>query len=557
MFAAAFLVALDSEAASAAPPPGVLVDGSAWLQGKGVDVRGGGGQWQCVELPQMRLYPKFGWPRVYAAGNEGAAYIPEGSPGLVRHNPGSGYRPVPGDLIIENPTSKNPYGHVAVVDRTEGNTIHAVEQNASSTGRHTYAYNNSHYSGGYGTVKAVLHAPQNHFKNPGDNVAANTQMLENASFEAGSHGWKRINKPSKTNFVVYNKANKAHNGSRYLETNTSASGGSVGQDVPTPVKANRFYRLRVWVWAARPASVRAQLWAIGGTAESAHTTVKVPSGWSPVDVLLRPTRNHSKLRAELYMLTTGVNVRLDDASLKWSSSKPDVLSKNPTGGIDAASSPSPGSVRVRGWALDSSSPAESVRITAYLGAKAGQAGAERRNLGRAAAKRSGLPGWAGPNHGFDARFDTGRSGRVVVHLYAENIGEGSRSYLGARTVEVAAAPTVADGSKGSPVPGNRMPRGAIALSVTDGRGYGLLGWAVDPDTGAPVRMRIRINGVVARESDWNYTWADMPAHTGVGRTESLLFLARLEPGENTICLDGLDASGGGWEQLDCRTHLVK
>jgi hypothetical protein len=155
---------------SQASPAGVLIPGGAWLQGQGVDVYGNGGDtwgtyYQCVELPQARLYPKFGWPRVYAAGNGGAAYIPEGSPGLTRYNPGSGYLPVPGDLVIENPTAGNPYGHVAVVDRVEGNTIVAVEQNASNSGWHNYSYNNSSYAGGYGSIKAVLHAPQNGFQN--------------------------------------------------------------------------------------------------------------------------------------------------------------------------------------------------------------------------------------------------------------------------------------------------------------------------------------------------------------------------------------------------------
>jgi hypothetical protein len=144
----------------------VVIPGNQWLQGQGVDVYK---ERQCVELPQSRLYPKFGWPRVYAAGNGGAACIPEGSPGLIRHNPGSGYVPVPGDLIIENPYGVNvPYGHVAVVDYTEGNTIHAVQQN-SPNARHDYAYNGSSYAGGYGSVKCVMHAPQNGFTNPGSN----------------------------------------------------------------------------------------------------------------------------------------------------------------------------------------------------------------------------------------------------------------------------------------------------------------------------------------------------------------------------------------------------
>ncbi|MBM7689068.1 hypothetical protein BCR24_09445 [Enterococcus ureilyticus] len=152
----------------------ILISGSQWLQGQGVHVYSNGGNYgtyyQCVELPQQRLYPKMGWPRVYAAGNGGAQYIPEGSPGLARYNPGSKYIPVPGDLIIETGNSSNPYGHVSVVDYTDVDKgiIYAVEQNASASGRMTYTYNGSNYTGlsSNRTVKCILHAPGNNFKNP-------------------------------------------------------------------------------------------------------------------------------------------------------------------------------------------------------------------------------------------------------------------------------------------------------------------------------------------------------------------------------------------------------
>ncbi len=64
---------------------------------------------------------------------------------------------------------------------------------------------------------------------------------------------------------------------------------------------------------------------------------------------------------------------------------------------------------------------------------------------------------------------------------------------------------------------NNPPVGRMVLSLTDGRGYGMFGYAIDPETGGPVRMRVTIPGVVSREFDWNYTWADMPRFTGVNR----------------------------------------
>jgi hypothetical protein len=108
----------------------------------------------------------------------------------------------------------------------------------------------------------------------------------------------------------------------------------------------------------------------------------------------------------------------------------------------------------------------------------------------------------------------------------------------------------------TPTP-NQMPSGGIVLSVTKGRDYGLLGWAVDPETGGPVRMRVTISGVVSEEKDWNYWWEDMPSLTGVNRKESLVYLAQLPPGTRDVCFDGQDPQSGAWVNLGCRSVTVK
>jgi len=183
----AVLVGTASPAAAAACSA-VQVAAGSWLGGTGVDAHSNGsGQgtgnscagfstadprvqegygWQCVELA-ARLYAVKGWGRVYADGGVaagvyryGAQYIPEGSPNLTFHPNGSGYLPVPGDLIIEAWSSG--WGHVSVVDRTVGNSVYAVEQNASLTGRHTYTLTGSTLTGQYGSgVRGFMHAPAN------------------------------------------------------------------------------------------------------------------------------------------------------------------------------------------------------------------------------------------------------------------------------------------------------------------------------------------------------------------------------------------------------------
>jgi hypothetical protein len=117
---------------------------------------------------------------------------------------------------------------------------------------------------------------------------------------------------------------------------------------------------------------------------------------------------------------------------------------------------------------------------------------------------------------------------------------------------------VASSLEGSPTPeANELPYGGMVLSLNRGRDYGLLAWAIDPETGAPPRMRVTIAGVSSPEYEWNYVWADMPAYTGLAETRSFVYLAKLQPGDYQACFDALDPQGGGWTNLGCTSHSVK
>ena len=181
----------------------IIVSGKDWLYGEGVDIYNNDldffGYYQCVELAR-RLYDSKGWPMVKTADG-GAKSIPEGSPGLESFKPGSGYIPVPGDLIIEGPTTINAgYGHVAVVDYVEDNNIYAVEQNGARDGRVIYTYNGSNYGSGAGRgeVIAIVHAPQNNYKNPVDEESTLFQTihvdLHGYSLSADISGIKDVSK---------------------------------------------------------------------------------------------------------------------------------------------------------------------------------------------------------------------------------------------------------------------------------------------------------------------------------------------------------------------------
>lgn len=191
---------LSPEPAEAATVPcgTVLVAGKDWLGGQGVDTHSNGTSqstgnscagnkevynlsanpsqygfgWQCVELVN-RLYAARGWyPRLWLGPetNYGAknlyTYAAQGKyQGLVAKANGSGYIPSPGDMIVH---SNGDYGHVAVVDRIEGTSLIAVEQNSNDmagnpTGWAKYGFDSTTgtISKPNTTISGFIHAEKN------------------------------------------------------------------------------------------------------------------------------------------------------------------------------------------------------------------------------------------------------------------------------------------------------------------------------------------------------------------------------------------------------------
>jgi hypothetical protein len=203
--------AFASPAAASARCGQTVVSASQWLAGAGVDVHSNGSDqgtgdscsglryldpraqygdgWQCVELVS-RLYHLKGWGEIRVDGGPdagpyryGAKYLPEGTPDLAFHENGAGYRPVPGDVIVETNSGwghvavvgtvggATRSGHVAVVDTVVGSTVSAIEQNASANGRHAYHLTPAGLVGSYdGSVRGVLHSPRNVAGQTSDNI---------------------------------------------------------------------------------------------------------------------------------------------------------------------------------------------------------------------------------------------------------------------------------------------------------------------------------------------------------------------------------------------------
>jgi surface antigen len=147
------------------PPYGsVMVPGSAWYGGRGVNVISNGyadtlrGYWQCVELVERFIRTEGLGPAIYGNANQLYANAPDA---YYEHHPnGSGYVPVPGDIIV---LGGGKYGHVVVVDSVSASTVYVVEQNASASGRNALSLSGSTLGREYGmAVIGVLHARANH-----------------------------------------------------------------------------------------------------------------------------------------------------------------------------------------------------------------------------------------------------------------------------------------------------------------------------------------------------------------------------------------------------------
>jgi hypothetical protein len=120
--------------------------------------------------------------------------------------------------------------------------------------------------------------------------------------------------------------------------------------------------------------------------------------------------------------------------------------EDPVGSLDLVGSPSPGQIRVKGWAFDLSAPTEPLAIRAYVGGRPGAPGAVSYDLGVVASQPREDVGAkyrrAGANHGFDATFPILKSGPQPVCVYALNTGGGTDHLLGCKSTTIPVAVTV-------------------------------------------------------------------------------------------------------------------
>jgi hypothetical protein len=145
----------------------------------------------------------------------------------------------------------------------------------------------------------------------------------------------------------------------------------------------------------------------------------------------------------------GVTINIDsnyvDGGTVGTAASP-TTNEDPVGSLDLVGAPTPGQVRVKGWAFDFNAPTEPLAIRAYVGGRPGAPSAVSYDLG-VVASQSRLDvgakyGRAGSNHGFDVTFPTLKSGPQPVCVYALNTGGGTDRLLGCKSTTVPVAVTL-------------------------------------------------------------------------------------------------------------------
>ncbi|HEU4392950.1 MAG TPA: DUF1906 domain-containing protein [Solirubrobacterales bacterium] len=145
----------------------------------------------------------------------------------------------------------------------------------------------------------------------------------------------------------------------------------------------------------------------------------------------------------------GVTINIDNNYVDGATvgnAAPSAANEDPVGRLELTASPSPGQLRVRGWALDKNAPTQPLAIRVYVGGRASAPGALAHELGVVATLSRPDVGarfrQAGALHGFDVSFPTVKSGPQPTCVYAVNAGPGADRLLGCRNVSIPVAVTL-------------------------------------------------------------------------------------------------------------------
>jgi hypothetical protein len=208
-------------------------------------------------------------------------------------------------------------------------------------------------------------------------------------------------------------------------------------------------------------------------------------------------------------------------------------SHNPFGMVDAVNA-GPLSVTAAGWAIDPDTSAPII-VQMYIDDRANAvtwANQSRTDVGAV------YPS-SGPNHGYHLTMAT-TPGTHTVCVYGINTGPGTSTKLGCRTVTVSSNPFGAIDAV------NAGPQ-----SVTAG------GWAIDPDTSAPIIVQMYIDSRANAMTWANQSRTDVGAvYPASGPNHGYNLKMATTAGTHTVCLYGINTGPGTSVQFGCRAVTV-
>ncbi len=211
----------------------------------------------------------------------------------------------------------------------------------------------------------------------------------------------------------------------------------------------------------------------------------------------------------------------------------------PIGNLESLSVASDGTVSVSGWAIDPDTVAP-IQVHVYID----DAGTALTADGARADVARVYPAY-GSWHGFSAKLKAGAGNRTVC-VYAINTGAGGNVQLGCKTLVV--PNVIAD--QGRPPIGNLDSVQAVAGGIRT------TGWAIDPDTVAPIAVHIYVDAAgAAYQADRQRT--DVGAVYPVyGASHGFDQTIAATPGTHTVCVYAINTGPGGNVVLGCRSVLV-
>ncbi|MDY0944453.1 hypothetical protein SOM11_00440 [Frigoribacterium sp. CFBP9039] len=210
---------------------------------------------------------------------------------------------------------------------------------------------------------------------------------------------------------------------------------------------------------------------------------------------------------------------------------------DPRGALDAASLDGLGVARVSGWAADPDTAAP-ISVHLYVDGRATtsvRADRNRPDIARA------YPEW-GARHGYAATLTGLSAGTHQVCAYGINVSVGKNSLLGCRSVTT---PT--------------QPRGSVDSVRATGPGtVSLAGWAIDPNTTAPIRVHAYVDGRAVTSVPANGARPDIVSSVpGYGAAHGYsTTLTGLKPGDRRVCVYGINVGRGSNALLGCKTVSV-